>query len=330
MAYMAALFILFSSHGAGPRCVDVLAKGVSLSHVPRIASQVVLFDTSEVFKHGSVLKITNKNDLADYKQTLLSRSGLYVFLLDRTGHLAIDHHLPLPVDYSMATFHGTHRGLLRQREQDFSFLGKPEVIFAGELMVSAGKIVWISDGSTFFHDAPKVAQRPRETSREFHFRTRRERDQFFQNTTSRLLTIKNLMTSWGWIDGNTIIKQIENASGSDSLASWGFKISRKLALFERICRGQQPCWDFYLSLEGRLNRVAEAGGFDLPTERLLQLAQLDAQKASLLVQSLTMARDLGLVAVMHQQIDPQSGVPKQPLQDFGVALDWYLQFLEAK
>ncbi len=288
------------------------------------------YETPELFRHGAVLGVSKQKQLAEYKSTLLSRDGLYVFLIDRSGTISIDHHLPLPIDYSKASFHGTHRGLLRAREQDFSHLGKAEVVFAGELFVLGAKVVWVSDSSVFYFDTPKVPQRPRETVRDFRIRTKRENENARQTAKTRLEFVQNLLLSWGWIDATTTVKQSAESLGDADHSSrqWGHMQSRKLALFERSCRAQQQCWDLFLSLQSQVQRLADLNGLDLSKEKVQQLVRLDAQKAVTLIQSLSTIREIGVVGVLSQQVNLQTGEPKQTLQDLMVALDWYLAVLQ--
>jgi hypothetical protein len=305
--------------------VDVFAKGVSLHQISRVSLQEVPYESSELSRHGTVLSGSNPKLLVDYKSTLLSRDGLYVFLLERSGTLVVDHHLPLPIDYSMASFHGTHRGLLRAREQDFSHLGTAEVVFAGELMVVGGAVVWVSDNSVFYYDAPKVPQRSKETDRDFRLRTKRENENLRQLAKKRLRAVQNLLLSWGWIDGNAQMKQTEESTGDSDRSSrqWGHTNSRKLALFERNCRALPQCWNTFLTLENQIQRLTEVNGLELSREKVQQLLKLDAQKAAILIQWLAPIRESGVAGIMNQQVNLQSGEPSQALQDFMVALDWY-------
>ncbi len=322
--------LLFSHGGVASRCVDVFAKTVSIKQIQLVGLQGITYETSELSRHGTTLSVANTKQVAEYKSVLLSRDGLYVFLLDRSGAISIDHHLPLPIDYSKASFHGTHRGLLRAREQDFSHLGKAEVVFAGEFMVVGGKAAWVSDNSVFYYDTPKVPQRTRETARDFRIRTKRENENLRLLAKSRLRSIQNLLLSWGWIDGATRVKQSEESSGDSDHSSrqWAHAQSRKLALFERTCRTQQLCWDLFLSMQGQVQRLADLDGLELPKEKVPQLIRLDAQMAATLIQSLSTIRDSGVVGVLYQQVDFQTGEPKQTLQDLTVALDWYADFLQ--
>lgn len=327
MNFLVLLAVLLFSHGGvGSRCVDMFSKSVALNQIPRVSSRDVPYETSELSRHGTVLNVSNSKQLADYKETLLSRDGLYVFLLDRTGTIAIDHHLPLPIDYSKASFHGTHRGLLRVREQDFSHLGKTDVVFAGELMVFGAQVVWVSDNSVLYYDTPKVPQRPNETARDFRIRTERDNESLRRVAKNRLGSVQNLLLSWGWIDGSTKLKQSEESSGDADHSSrqWGHTHSRKLALFERNCRAQQQCWEAFLNLESQVHRLTDLNGLELPKEKVQQLIRLDSQKAVILIQSLSTVRESGVVGVMYQQFNLQTGEPKPALQDFMVALDWYL------
>ena len=327
MNFLVLLSVLLFSHGGvGSRCVDVFAKGVSLNQIPRVSSQEVPYETSELSRHGTIISVANSKQMTEYKSTLRSRDGMYVFLVDRTGTVLIDHHLPLPIDYSKASFHGSHRGLLRAREQDFSHLGKAEVVFAGQLMVVGGKVVWLSDSSAFYYDAPKVPQRLRETARDFRIRAKRENENLRQLAKNRLRSIQNLLLSWGWIDGTTKVKQFEESSGDSDSSSrqWAHAQSRKLALFERNCRVQPICWSTFLALESQIQQLTEIDGVELSGEIVQQLIRLDAQKAGVLVQSLETIRESGVVGVISQQVNLQTGEPKQALQDFMVALDWYL------
>ena len=326
MNFLLILSVLLFSHGGmGPRCADVFAKGVSVHQMPRVSAQEVAYNNSELSRHGTVLSGSNPKLVAEYKSTLLSRDGLYVFLLERSGTIVIDHHLPLPIDYSMASFHGTHRGLLRAREQDFSHLGKADVVFAGELMVVGGTVVWVSDNSVFYFDAPKLQQRPRETARDFRFRTKRETENLRQLAKNRLRSVQNLLLSWGWIDGNAKMKQTEESMGDSDGSSrqWGHANSRKLALFERNCRVQPQCWSTFLTLESQIQRLTEVNGVELSGEKVRQLLKLDAQKAAVLIQWLAPIRDSGVAGILNQQVNLQTGEPTQALQDFMVALDWY-------
>jgi hypothetical protein len=317
--------LLFSHGGMGPRCADVFAKGVSVQQMLRVSAQEVAYESSELSRHGTVLSVSNPKVLADYKSTLLSRDGLYVFLLERSGTIVVDHHLPLPIDYSKASFHGTHRGLLHTREQDFSHLGKVEVVFAGELMVVGGTVVWVSDNSVFYYDAPKVPQRSKETDRDFRLRTKRENENLRQLAKNRLRSVQNLLLSWGWIDGNAQMKQIEESTGDSASSSrrWGHMNSRKLALFERNCRALPQCWNAFLTLESQIQRLTEANGLELSREKVQQLLKLDAQKAAILIQWLAPIRESGVAGIMNQQVNLQTGEPTQALQDFMLALDWY-------
>lgn len=310
--------------------MDVFAKTVSLNQIPRVSSQEVPYETYELSRHGTVLNVSDSKQLAEYKETLLSRDGLYLFLLDRAGTIAIDHHLPLPIDYSKPSFLGTHRGLLRAREQDFSHLGKTEVVFAGELMVVGSQVVWVSDSSVYYYDTPKVPERPNETARDFRIRTERDNENLRRVAKNRLAMVQSLLSIWGWTDANTKIKQSEENSGDSDHSSrpWEHRRSRQQALFERACRIQPQCWNTYLNMQGQVQRLAEVHGLELSKEKVQQLVRLDAQKAVVLSQLLSTIREGGVVGVLHQQVDLQTGEPKQMLQDFMVALDWYVAILQ--
>jgi hypothetical protein len=329
MNFLAVLTLVFLSHGSPARCLDLFSKGPSLSQIPRVGFREVPYETSEILRHGRVLNLADPKQLSDYRENmLLSRDGVYVFLLDRQGTMTIDHQLPLPVDYSKAAFHGTHRGLLRLREQDFAHLGKPEIIFAGEFMVTAGKVVWLSDQSIFFFDTPKVPQRAGETARDFRLRNQRDRENLRQLAKSRFMAVRNLLLGWSWIDHETGIRHIDDAADADGgTRLWAHRVSRQLALFERNCRAQQACMDVFERLQNQVLRLAEVNGLRLDSERIQQLLRLDSGRSALLVQSLTKIRDAGVVGLMQEQVNVQTGELSKYLQDVFESIDWYVQTL---
>ncbi len=329
MNFLIVLTILFLSHGSPGRCLDVFSKQSILLQLSRVGVREVPYETSEILRHGSVLSLADPQQLQSYREgAIRARDGVYIFLLDRQGTMIIDHQLPLPIDYSKAAFHGTHRGLLRLREQDFAHLGKPEIVFAGELMVTAGKVVWISDQSIFFFDTPKVPRRAGETARDFRLRNQRDRENLRQLAKSRLLAVRNLLLGWSWIDHETSIRSIDDAADADGgTRLWAHRVSRQLALFERNCQAQQACMEVFERLQKQVLRLAEVNGLGLDSERIQQLLRLDSTRSAVLIQSLTKIRDAGVAGLMHEQVNVQTGELSKFLQDVFASNDWYAQTL---
>lgn len=308
------------------QCRDI-TRDIEWNQIPLATLQIVPYQTTEITQHGRALSLNDPSTLNAFKETLLMRDGVYVFLLDRTGALLIDHQLPHTNLGSYYSFYGTHRGLYNQRVHDF---GSCEVVFAGELLVSNGRVEWISDNSAFYYERPKITKNPDETERDFRFRTKMVRQRLIETATLRLKTLHQLLWSWGWVDGQTRIKQTEKTPQDfdDVYRNSEYTVARNRARFESLCRAEAFCWQTYQRIDVQLKRYGEVGGYATFSSRLPQLLRKDAVKTQILVQFFSTINEVGLMGMLSKQINIESRQIPSAVEGFSAALNWYLSELE--
>ncbi len=218
---------------------------------------------------------------------LRSREGTYPLLILRSGELLISNRLP---DHSIVEgepYLATHRGLANNYRVETG--REPDIIFAGEVRVTLGKVRSLIDMSGAYHfrlsdlfTGAKDADLIFENSVRLEFAARFLRD-------NGLLDVQSEVTNF-WQRNY----QIEPARRGN-----GHVLAKDAALFELRCFANPRCWNQFQRIEQFLIDIEVAGGF-----REVYLRRLKETGENLLLDHMNLIAEMPAEGVIEMMMRP--------------------------
>ncbi len=218
---------------------------------------------------------------------LRSREGTYPLLILRSGELLISNRLP---DHSIAegeAYLATHRGLANHYRSEMG--REPDIIFAGEIRVTLGKVRSLID-----------------MSGAYHFRL----SDLFVGANDAALILENsvrlefasqFLKDNGLLEAQTAIAnfwqrnyQIEPARRGN-----GHVLAKDAARFELRCFANPSCWQQFQRVEQFLIDLEAAGGF-----RQVYVARLKETKDEMLLDHMNLIAEIPAEGVLEMMMRP--------------------------
>jgi hypothetical protein len=227
------------------------------------------FQNADLRITGHIIDTATGEGLSAVLELVAHRDGTYPLLLDKDGHIAIDHRLPDPHVPVNTPFLATHRGLFEMLKE--TFRKNPQIIFAGQIRVVGGKSVNLIDQAGTFY----------QTVADFKSFGDQAQDYLIQANQARIDIVKPFLLNLGLIDSQTKIINFQKHFRYYGMESpnEGHVKALTVADFERRCQNLAGCLKTYNLVNRYLKQVIEKGGSDFIMAQLKSYMAKDISRA---------------------------------------------------